>query len=135
MKQGPEVFEELRKSFDGSESFMTRGHQIIKVRRGNRKTPTWVKDRKKVQQILLHSFPKMQTNALQRERAGRWARIIHLYFKVQMTYGQVAEELGMPPRRVEGIIRSIHRAASGRKANGKGQAGKRPTGRPKKQVP
>jgi hypothetical protein len=135
MNNTQDIFEQLRGKFDGSESFMNHGHQIIKIRRGNRKNPPWVKCDTKIREILLRSFPKMLTNPLQRSRAGTWARVIHLYFRMQMTYSQVAAELNIKPRRAEDLIRSIRRAGAGRKANGKGLLGKRATGRPKKRVP
>lgn len=132
MNNTQDTFEQLRKSFDGSDPFMTQGHQIIKMRRGNRTTPEWVKNNKKIQELLLRSFPKMKTNKTQRMRAGRWARIIHLYFKMKMTYGQVAAELGVTPKRIADFILRIHRASKGRRTDNRGLLGVRKQGRPRK---
>ncbi len=143
MNNDRDTFWELRKSFDGNDPFMTQGHQILKIRRGDRRIPTWAKDKRKIQAILLRSFPGLRTNIQQRARAARWVVIIQLYFRVQMTLTQVAEETKLPKSLVQSLIRSISRAAAGRKANSQGAfvrgsaglAGQRPPGRPKKQVP
>jgi len=122
-----DAYNELRQTFDGQDPFMTKGHQIIKVRRGNRKTPDWAKNENELRKLLLHSFPYMATNKKQRVRAGRWARIINLYFRLQMTHGQIASEMMMSYCAVESAIRNIKRAAKGLKASGEGRY-KSPTG-------
>lgn len=135
MNNSKDTFGELRGYLDGNDPFMTGGHQILKVRREDRKNPSWVKSNTKIREILLRSFPKMLTDPIQRDRAGRWVRIIQLYFRMRMTYGQVAAELKIPARRVEDLIRSIRRAGAGLKTNGKGPLSKRSAGRPRKLVP
>jgi hypothetical protein len=134
MNNQRDTFEELRRfHFDGNDPFMNGGHQIIKMRQIAREVPTWVKDKRKIQALLLRSFPKLKTDPKQRLRAARWAVIIQLYFRMHMTLGQVTDQVGLPKSKVAMLIRSIHRAAAGRKANGKGVFSQRPTGRPKKQ--
>jgi len=120
-------FAELRGNFDGSESFMTQGHQIIKMRRIDRSIPEWAKSNKKIQQILLCSFPKLKTDARQRARAARWSLIIHLYFRMQMTRGQIAAQLKVNPNTVKMVIRRITK-----KTNEKGVFVGRSAGRPRK---
>jgi hypothetical protein len=110
--------------FSGSDHFMRNGHQIINSNRAfagpRRKNAEWALDDGFVQALLLKAFPKLRTDEKQRERAGRWVRVINLYFKSGMSFGQAAEEMGLPKRKVEGVIRSVHRAVSGRRADGKG---------------
>ena len=130
-----DTFRELRKSFDSASPFMRHGHQIVKMRECRRKIQTWARDDQKIRQFLLRSFPRMVADSKQRARAGRWARVIYLYFKTKHTYSQVAAELGVSNRLVENIIRAIYRASRGLKANGKGLLSSRPTGRPRKAVP
>jgi hypothetical protein len=125
-------FQQLREILDGDDPFMVGGHQKSHLRTKERKVPEWTKNNKKTQQVLLRSFPKLRTDLKQRLQAARWARIIHLYFRMQYTYRQVAAELEMPPRAVDSMIRSIKRVAAGRRANGTGLLGLMPTGRPKK---
>lgn len=128
-----DTFSELRREFDGSDPFMTGGHQIIKERKGSKWFPAlWTKDDEKVQALLIRVFPNMKTNSLERQRAGRWVRVIHLFFRLGLSYGQVSDEMGIGVRCVEDTVRSIHRAAAGRQTNNRGPLGQRPEGRPRK---
>jgi hypothetical protein len=110
---------------------MGGGHQIVGLRRRKRSVPEWTLNNKEVRKVLLRSFPKLATDPIQRLRAARWARIIHLYFRLQYTYRQVAQELEMMPGSVRTMIISIKRVATGRRANGTGQLGISPRGRPR----
>lgn len=103
---------ELRSKFDGASAFMNGGHQIIKIRRHERDVPEWAKSNEEIQKLLLRSFPKMTTHPLQRLRAGRWARIIHLYFRNGSTYSEVAEEMGESVVVIHSTLKRIRRAAS-----------------------
>ncbi len=132
MNNQRDTFLELRSRFDGQDPFMTGGHQIIKPRTGNRETPEWAKSDKKVQALLLRSFPKLKTNARHRAGASRWAVIIQLYFRMHMTRGRVAEETKLPQKTVINLIDCIHRVSKDMKANGKGPRSRRKIGRPKK---
>ena len=132
--------EELRTKVGSDETFF-EGHRIIKPRRGNqgnktgipRTCPDWAKDNLKIQKILLGSFPKLATHKKQRTSAGRWARIIQLYYRKQMTHGQICSELGLSLPAVFSVIRSIDRTVLGKSANGTGARGRK-IGRPKKVV-
>ena len=64
------------------------------------------------------------------ERAGRWARIIHLFFRMGETCGQVATELELPYKRVDNLIWNIRKAAYGLRADGSGPRTKK--GRPRR---
>ncbi len=125
-------FQQLRTILDGDDPFMVGGHQKSSLRKKERIVPEWTKNDKKVREVLLRSFPKLRTDPKQRRQAARWARIIHLYFRMQYTYRQVADELDMPLKAMESMIRSIKRVAAGKRANGTGLLGSIPVGRPKK---
>lgn len=115
------ITRQLRQSFSAADGFMTGGHQILKPSRAGvgprRKNSDWAKSDTRVQKLLLTVFPKLNTNLLQRERAGRWLRVIHLYFRQGMSYGEVAAEMELSKERVKGIIRSVFRALRGCAAN------------------
>ncbi len=141
MSNGWDTFGELRKKIDGNDPFMSSGHQIKKTVSRHRKIPDWVKSNAEVRKLLLRSFPKLATDTKQREKAARWTRVIHLYFKMSMTHGQIAEELGeqmddgtvkpLSLSTVQSIIRSITRVSQGRRADGRGNLVPQ-KGRPKK---
>jgi len=86
----------------------------------------------KIREVLLRAFPKLAINQRQRDRAARWARIIHLYFRLQWTHRQVADELGQDADSVHNMINGIRRVAKGGRADNKGSRGVRKRGRPKK---
>ena len=107
-----ETNDELRTKVDGDDTFF-KGHRIIKQRRGNRECPDWAYSTVKLRALLLKSFPKLLTNKKQRASAGRWARVIQMYFKSQMTHGQIASELHVGLNTVLMLIRAIKLAARG----------------------
>lgn len=125
------TFEELRGHLDGQDPFMTGGHQVIKPRRSDRQTPDWAATNKKIQIILLRSFPKLKTHPTQRKRAARWAEVIQLYYRMHVSKKQIAEQLNLSYGTIRTLVRNINRAANGRKANNIANTG-RPNGRPKK---
>ncbi len=131
-----EANDELRTKIDGADVFFT-GHRIVKPRRGRdrsetfRTCPEWAMSDAKTRELLLSSFPKLATNKKQRASAGRWARIIQLYYRKQMTHGQICTELGLSLPTIFSVIRSINRVASG-KTSDKAVARKGSRGRPKK---
>jgi hypothetical protein len=127
------TYKELRTHLDGSDPFMTGGHQVLKPRSNDKKrVPEWALDDKEVQRIVLRSFPKYATDRRQRQRAARWIRIIHLYFRMGMTRGQVADEIGVKPKIVRDLLLRICRVAVGKRADNRALIGARPVGRPKK---
>ncbi len=107
-------FEQLRHVFESNDPFMGGGHQIVGLRRRKRVIPSWTQDNRQVKKVLLQSFPKLETNSWQRNRAARWARIIHLYFRLQYTNRQTADELGMKVANLKRMIISIKRSAAGK---------------------
>jgi len=126
----------LRQSLDSNDTFMGGGHQIVKPRtyksHVRRQTPSWVFKDSEVQKVLLRSFPKLKTNAKQRDAAARWAAVINLFFRLGYTDTQVAQELGTSPLKIECVVRSIRRASQGLRTDGRGLLGARKRGRPKK---
>lgn len=104
----------------GDQAFMN-GHQIIRIRRPRRRVPQWTFEDNKIRALLLKTFPKLATDADQRKRAGRWARVIQLYFRAKKSYRETAEEMGEKPRTVEMIVRSIYRVSKGKRADGRGK--------------
>jgi hypothetical protein len=128
MNSNSSMFAELRKSVDGSDNFMT-GHRIIKskgrTRNASRIAPEWARSDVEVRKVLLRSFPKLETDSKQRGRAARWASVIHLYFRMQESYLEIAQELEITPTAVKFLIRSIKRVAAGKSANGSGLHGRR----------
>jgi hypothetical protein len=102
--------------FSGSDHFMS-GHQIINRNRSlagpRRKNSEWALDDTEVRRILKRSFPKLATNEKQRERAGRWATVIQLYFRKGLTLSDVAVDLKMTPKNTGKLIRRIQLAQRG----------------------
>ena len=123
------VARRLRRQVDGNDGF-TSGHQIITLRQSNREDPEWTKSDAEIREVLRRSFPKLDTDAGQRFRAGRWMRVIQLYYRKHGTEGRIAEEMGISVAAVRSLIRSIKRVTKGVSANGTGALG-RPRGRPK----
>ena len=95
--------------------------QVVQARTYKRKKPTWVWNDKKIRDLIVRAFPKMETSRTQRESAARWASVIHLYFRMGYTRAQIAEEIGSTTGKIHGIIRSISRVSKGLRADGTGR--------------
>lgn len=108
--------------------------QIVQARTYRRVSPLWTKSDKKIQELVTRSFPKMQTDPVQRAAAARWVSVIHLYFRMGYTRSQIAHELGSTYTKIKGIIRSITRVSNGLRADGYGKL-KGFRGRPKNAAP
>ena len=130
-----DVFEQLRKVFDGADSFVAGGHAV----RGGGSTrhaervaniPEWANSDAEVRQLLLKVFPKLETDERQRKRAAIWALIIYYYFRMGLTQGRIALKTGWKSKKVNNIIQSIKYVTEGRTAHGEARIGK--CGRPKK---
>lgn len=109
---------ELKAKLDGDDLFF-RGHRIVRVRHGSRKCPDWVLDNDQIKKLLLTSFPKLGSDDKQRARAGRWARIIQLYHRSQLTQGQTAKELGISLSTLKMAVKAINRVSRGLNAAGR----------------
>lgn len=133
MNNSQDTFAQLRQHFDGQDVFMTGGHQIIKTRRDDREVPAWAKSNKQIQTILLRSFPLLKTDPRQRVSAARWAVIIQLFFRMQMTRSQVVAQTKLSENTVRRLIQHIRCAANGKRTDRPNiPRGVRPRGRPKK---
>lgn len=116
--------QELRNTglFSGSDLFMRNGHQIINSNRAfagpRRKKAKWAYNDEAVQKLLLRVFPKLSMNRLQRERAGRWVRVIQLFYRSGMTRGAIAEEMKLGLNTVHQLLNHIRRAAAGYPCSG-----------------
>ncbi|MHB8485504.1 MAG: hypothetical protein ACYDCM_07225 [Candidatus Acidiferrales bacterium] len=106
--------------FDGSESFMAGGHQIVKTRHNRRSIPAWAQDPDQVKAILLRAFPNLQTSFVQKERAGKWLRVIYLYWQAGFDSVTVCLEMGVSRSEFKNILQRIRRVAAGQRANGSG---------------
>ena len=110
--------------FSGNDQFMQNGHQIINSNRANagprRKNAAWAASDAEVQKLLQARFPKLKIDENQRKRAGRWVRVIHLYFRSEMSVGDVAKEIGMTRRNTDKLIRRIRMAQIGLRTDGSG---------------
>lgn len=115
----------LRRRMDGDDGFMT-AHQIKKIRTRERKIPAWTLNDKEVQTVLLRAFPTLHKNRKVAKRAGRWARIIHLYYRVQMPINLLAREMGMTKGSTKMMLVSIRRVAQGKRSD---------TGKPRQMYP
>lgn len=120
-------FAKLREIVDGGDLFMG-GFQITKVRTVEREIPEWALNNARVQEILKSSFkgldlsePKTFAEKKKQKkrirRAGRWARIIYLYYRMGLPRQIVAKELGMGEGTLKSTLRNIERAARGLTAN------------------
>jgi len=109
-----EDLKQLRRRMDGSDPFMTNGHQILKIRKRAKKVPDWATDNMKTQKLLLTAFPKLKTDPKQRARAARWGSIIHMFYRMNDTYSGIGSELHMTAKAVETVLWRIRRHASGR---------------------
>lgn len=83
--------------------------------------PEWAKSDEAIRVLLYRSFPKLDTNERQRFRASRWAMIIYLYYRMNYTYSQIAEEMGIKSGDVHNILNRINRVAAGKRANNTGK--------------
>src|ERR1700676_2995615 len=132
-----DVYKQLRKKFDGADSFVDGGHTVggkpsTSHTERVAKTPEWANDDEQVRLLLLKVFPKLETDEKQRARAAKWAQIIHLYFRMGWTSSRIALELKIRDVIIRNIIRDIRRARGGKRSDTGKQRGLRPRGRPKK---
>ncbi len=122
--------QKLRRKMDGDDGFMS-AHQIKKIRTRERDIPAWALNDAEVRKVLLRAFPGLHKNQTEARRAGRWTRLIHLYYRVQMSNSQVAKEMGERLNSIKMTLKSIRRVARGRRADNTAALGLKPRGRPK----
>jgi len=112
-------FEQLRTKFDSKDGFVSSGHQIKKIRAHSRVVPDWTADDQAVQKLLLRSFPNLKTSPYQRKFAGRWVRVIHLFYRMGLSRTEIAKEMRVRDRVIKDALRSIKRASRGLRADGR----------------
>jgi len=117
-----EQFAQLRIRIDGNDNFMG-GHQIMKVQTKERVIPEWAFSNKEVSRILKTAFPKMDAGGRigksQRTRAGKWAQLIHLYYRMGLPYQIVTKEMGMDYVLMRRWVQKINFVAKGLTIDGK----------------
>lgn len=107
------------------------GHQVIRPRGvlgRARKVPAWATDDVFIRGMLLGAFPKLAANLPQRRGAGRWMRVIQLYFRSKKTSRETAEEMAEGETVIRRVIERIRLASKGLRDSGKPYGSKR--GRP-----
>jgi len=102
----------LRQIVDGNESFLERA-STMKIREIDRDIPDWALNDSRVREILLCSFPKLNTDDSQRVKAARWFRIIYLYYRMRLPRQIVAKELRLSEESLNYFIQSISWASAG----------------------
>jgi hypothetical protein len=110
---------EFSKTLSDFDSRDLKGFQVTDSGAGcDKQIPPWAYLKEEVQKILLTAFPKLQTNASHRKRAGRWAQVINMYYLQGMTAEEVAQELNETRIVIKRLIISISRISKGLTVNG-----------------
>ena len=104
----------------------TRGHFKYEQKRLN--PPIWAVDDEQLQALLLRVFPKLESDKNQREHAGKWVRVIYLFYRLTWSTGYIGEKMGVSRKVVCSILHRARNAAVGLRTDGKARAAKR--GRP-----
>jgi hypothetical protein len=109
--------------------------QIHKIRGaygsyGYRNVPGWAAEDKQLRALLIRVFPKLKSNKTQQAQAGKWTRVIYLFYRVGWTTGEIADKMKVSNSVVCSILRRARNAAIGLRTDGKPRGGKR--GRPTK---
>jgi DNA-binding CsgD family transcriptional regulator len=128
----PSINQSLRTFFDSNDRIrMALSYHGFRRSGGHEsRRPKWVDSPAAIREFLIRSFPKLATDPEQRERAARWAYIIHLYWQAGQTRGQIALELGISFSQVHNLLNRIRRVAKGQSANNTGAHGRK-RGRPR----
>jgi len=121
----------LRNRMDGDDRFFG-SHQIKKIRTRERDIPEWTLNDADVRKVLLRAFPGLRKKKSVARSAGRWLRLIHLYYRMQMPNSQVAKEMKESLSAIKSMLVSIRRVARGRRADNGKLRSARLRGRPKK---
>jgi hypothetical protein len=114
-------FAELRQYFESNDPFMYKGHRISKKLQRERDVPSWTLNNSQTKKVLLRSFPNLLGDPKQRIRAGRWLRVIDLFFRQNWSQTDVAAELKMSYDSVHTLLRNIRRAGDGLRCDGTGK--------------
>lgn len=113
---GKKEFSKTLADFDSRD---LKGFQITHSGSGcEKQIPPWAYLKEDLQKILLTAFPKLETNASHRRRAGRWAQVINMYYLQGMTAEEVAQQLNETRFVIKRLIVSISRISKGLTVNG-----------------
>lgn len=111
----------LRTIVDSNDAFITGGFEVKKVRSLEREIPEWALNDAEVRKVLLAVFPKISfTPPIEKkakreyqrriEKAGRWVRVIHLYYRMELPQQIVMKETGLTWLAMKGILRRANAA-------------------------
>src|SRR6266436_1511266 len=100
---------DARRRANGSE---LNGHHAVQTREHERLIPAWALNDEQVRKVLCNLFPKHDKDAKQRESAGRWLRIVYLYFRANQWAKDVATAVGCSVRAVENVIYRARKAGA-----------------------
>lgn len=109
----------LRTKIDSSDQFLEGGFEVKAIRSLEREIPEWALSNKEVQRVLMTAFPKLSLIEKSRKarkrinKAGRWMRIIHLYYRMGLPKQIVAKELKMREGTLDTTLRNINRVERG----------------------
>lgn len=95
------------------------GFQIKEIRPKSRGIPEWARTNEGIQKVLLTAFPKLHINPSHRQRAGRWAQVIELFFKRGWSETDVAEALQETVGNIRRLVVSISWVSEGKTVDGK----------------
>jgi hypothetical protein len=110
----------LHSLMDPRDQFI-QGHDVkVTSRQYEKYVPEMLMTNAGIQKLLNRIYPKWRENDKQKERAGRWARAINLYYRSGMTGRQAAEEMNLSYRYFWDMIKRIRRAADGNRTDGSG---------------
>ena len=111
--------------------YLIRGAPKGSWKKRTENIPAWALNNKTVKELLLMVFPKMSSDRRQRDRAGRWARVIQIYFRAARPASETAHTLGISQKAVYDTVLRIRRAARGLRTTGRERTAGKP-GRPRR---
>jgi len=103
----------LRKALDGSEILSFQMRTRRSRLRDQKEVPEEIKTPEQFKKLLLRIFPKLQTDEVQRIKAGRWMRIYHLFYQAGYSKQETADETGLTKATVNSILQRIRWTAKG----------------------
>jgi hypothetical protein len=92
---------DARRHANGSE---LNAYHAVQTREHQRLIPAWTLNDDQVRGVLHKLFPRHDRDAGERESAGRWLRIIYLYFRGNQWAKTIAEAMGSSVRAVESVV-------------------------------
>jgi|ERR1700674_3480292 len=109
--------------------YLVRGAPKSSWKKRARNIPAWALDNEYIKKLLLKIFPKMNSDRRQRDRSGRWARVIYLFFTSARPASEVADAMGISEKKVNDTALRITRAVKGLRTTGRTRTKGKP-GRP-----